>query len=172
MPAFQEEFVPIAKPNENIAVIGARGKNNIKYYRVVAVEPLPLFEKDFGAINAGETLREKEVEELYVNEGQLAQYRIRLVDDVELYIKQPKSDTKFSTKKGTFKITRDIAGTDFVNLTEFYVFEDQTVLFDVKNPSSTTNLTQSRVQFAGFKYILEELKEKPDKYTVIAVQAL
>lgn len=170
MPAFQKDFEPIVKPGENIAVYGAGGEGKVKYFKVKAIEPLPLFEKDFGAINANSTLLNQEVKDLYVPNGQLAQYRIKLVDAVELTMKQPKSKTKFSTKTGTFKITKDIAGTDFVNLTEFFVYEDQTVLFDVTNPSSSA-LTNSKVQFAGFKYMLEELTEEPEKYTVISVQA-
>jgi len=171
MPVYREEFEPVALPGEYIKVIGAGGKNNVRYFRVVAIEPLPIYEHDFGAINAGQTLEKQEVEALYVPAGQLAQYRIRVVDDVRLYMYQPRSDAKFSTRKDRFHISRDIAGTDFVNLTEFFVFENQAVYFDVENPGST-NLSSSRVQFAGFKYVLEEVEKEPERYTTVAVQAL
>lgn len=175
MPVYAKDFEPIAKPSENVCIIGAEGKGNTEYYKIVAIEPLPFYEHDFGAVNAGQTLKDQEVKALYLNAGQLAQYRIRLVDDVELQLKQPKSDTKFTTKSGEFKISRDIAPifhcrTDFTNLTEFFVFEDQSILFNVTNPSDS-NIGSSKVQFAGFKYILEELDKEPDKYTTVIVEA-
>jgi len=170
MPVYAKDFEPIAKPSENVCIIGAEGKGNTKYYKIVAIESLPFYEHDFGAVNAGQTLKDQEVKALYLNARQLAQYRIRLVDDVELQLKQPKSDTKFTTKSGEFKISRDIAGTDFTNLTEFFVFEDQSILFNVTNPSAS-NISSSKVQFAGFKYILKELDKEPDKYTTVIVEA-
>jgi len=171
MPVYREEFEPIALPGEYIKVIGAGGKNNVKYFRVIAIEPLPVYEHDFGSINAGETKEKQEVQALYVPRGQLAQYRVRVIDNIRLYMYQPRSDSKFTTKKAKFYISPEIAGTDFVNLTEFYVFEDQSVYFDVENPG-TSNLSNARVQFAGFKYVLEEVKEEPERYTTVAVQAL
>ena len=160
--AFKEEFEPVALPNEKICLLPDK-----KYYRVVYVEQLPVVEKDFGAITAGNTLTDQEITELQMNKNELVQVRIEIVDDIEITVKQPKSVTRFTTKTTTFKINKYVSLT---NLSEIFSFEDTPkIYFDVKNISGG-DLSQSRIRFYGFKYVLEPLTEVPERATYVPVK--
>lgn len=174
MPVFSKNFEPIAKPSENVCIVGAGGKGAVKYFKVLGIEPLPALIKDFGAITNGTSVTST-VDELYLNKSQLAQYRMKLIDNVVVKIYQPAANTRSATKSGTFTINQNIAPNDssveFSPLTEFYIYEDQEIKFEVINESGS-DLSSSKILFAGFKYKLKELEEEPDKYTTVYVETL
>ena len=158
---FKSDFEPVALPGENICILPER-----KFYRVKYVEPLPEIEKDFGAISASSTLSDQEVEEIYMPKNELAQYRVTLkTPGLKLKVKQPRGTGRFLTKKQQAVITDLTSGT---NLTEIFQFEDTTFIVDVTNTTSS-NLSESKVVFSGFRYVLEPLKEEPEKYTCVPV---
>lgn len=164
------EFKPTLKYGDVIYI-----KEKEKFYRVKGVEPIPLIEKDFGAITAGSTKSDQEVEELYVKDLRLAQYRIYIVtDNIEITIAQPKARKRYATKKSIGKITRfhALAWDMLGPLTEIWIFEDENkIYFDVKNVGST-DVSESKVYFIGYQYELEEYKGTPPEFKVIELEAL
>lgn len=146
-----------------------------KFYRVKGVEAIPLIDKDFGAINAGATLQDQEVTELYLKENRLAQYRIYVVtDNIEITIAQPKARKRYATKSSIGKITRfhSLAWDILSKLTEIWIFEDENkIYFNVKNAGST-NLSESKVYFLGWQYDLEEYEGTPPEYKVVELESL
>jgi hypothetical protein len=163
--AFSPTFAPIAKFGEYIKLVPDN-----KFYRVASVEPLPTFVQDFGSLaaNGKDTDRIDIVSTfLRMPEKTLAQLRMKLLDDFNLYLYQPKAKAKGTTTFITSRVdfhTQELSS----NLTEFFQFEDRSAGIVRENPSATT-LPKTRVLFYGFKYTLEEVTETPEKYTVVPV---
>jgi len=168
MPAFRLEFEPVVKPGENIAVQFA---DKIEYYLVEHVEPLQPIVHDFGSIAAETEEEDKEVEGLYMPDGEIGQYRFLLLDDFEVEVKQPKAKSKWTTEKVTTRVTYANQWLDpTLAKSELFVFEDEKVYFDVKNPTKVAR-TVNRALFFGFRLKIKPIP-KPPVYTTISVEVV
>jgi len=169
--AFLPELKPIALVGENVALFR---ENRWFYFTVTYIDPLYPFVKDFGAISAGETLESQEVSELEVGEGWLGHFRVIPIDDIEITVRQPKAKTRGVVSSTVVsKISKYLVTLGITNLSEIFVWEGtagKEVFFDIKNPTDY-DLAMSRVLFTGYKYALEELKEKPTRFTALMVGA-
>lgn len=172
--AYQESFVPIAKVGENLCVIKG-DKDILGYYKVLYIDPLPEHTYDFGpaaaaGIASGSTDADNEISNLYLDDGQLAQYRFYVVDDIEVSIKQPMAKTHWTTK-GVKETLTAFTQQVFKGLQhmDIFVWEEEKVYFDAKNPTKYT-IYKARVRFIGYRYILEKI-EKPEKFTVVPIEA-
>jgi hypothetical protein len=165
--AFEEKLVPIAAPDENILI---RPEN--RAFRVKRVIPLPTFIFDFGSLAATTKDTEpidivKDTAKLEMEDNCLAQFRMKVLDDFEVYFKQPKTTSKWVSVHREFCFDMH---TPTENLTEWFQFEDRSAGI-VRNNPSTTALNKTRIMFYGFKYELEELRGIPPKYTVVEVSS-
>ncbi|MEM2262331.1 MAG: hypothetical protein QXK24_07760 [Ignisphaera sp.] len=163
MPSFKKELEPIALPDEIIKIIPQE-----RFYRVKKVVPLPTFVHDFGPMAANTKDTEpldivKDTVKLEMPRLTLAQFRIQVLDDFELLLKQPKTTSKFTTTHREFFVSMK---TPYDNLTEFFQFEDRSAGIVRNNPNGA--LDKTRVMFYGFKYELEEVSPSP-RYTVVEV---
>ena len=165
--AYSLQFEPVARVGENIRIL-PDGIEGAGYYRVAFLEPIHPIVKDFGALAAGGDTGDQEVSELYMQDGELAQYRIILLDDVEVLIKQPATKERFSTKVGATRLTYQ---GQFIRpgSHEIFVFEDSPkVKFVVYNPGLAP-IPTSRLMFIGFRYKLERLERPPDRWTAVTI---
>jgi len=160
----REAFEPVAQIGEFVELIGSKG--HIGYYRITFLESLPEYVIDFGSVSAGASLADKQPEELKMRIKEIAQYRFEVLDDVEITAKQPRAIARWSTDKVMFKVT---PLTKPEQLTEHFVFEDNPPFYTIYNPTSY-DLPRSRLRFKGFRYALEEVVEKPEKYIIIPVE--
>jgi len=161
---YREAFEPVAQIEDFVELIGSKG--HIGYYRITFVETLPEYIVDFGSVSAGASIEAKQPEELKMRANEFAQYRFEVLDDVEVTARQPKAISRWSTEKVMFKVT---PLTKPENLTEHFVFEDNPPFYTIFNPTSY-DLPRSRLRFKGFRYTLEKVVEKPEKYIVIPVE--
>ena len=100
-------------------------------------------------------------------DGELAQYRLILLDDVEVLVKQPATKERFSTKVGPTKLTfkdQMLRPGSY----EIFVFEDRKVKFKVYNPTNEIQPT-ARIMFLGFRYKLEKLDKAPERWTAVFI---
>lgn len=164
---FRERFEPIVLIGENLHLMP-----DDKYYRVVFLEGLPLIEHDFGATSSGDELRNQEITEIYLGDNELGQYRMMVVDNLKVYVKQPSGIGKWLTRNGQAYLidysTYSQAFSESLQLTEFYQWEDTPFIVDVT--ATADNTTASRLWFFGYRYVLEELKEVPQVATTVWTQ--
>lgn len=170
--AFQPEFKPIARVGENIL---CQPEDKYGYFKVLYLEPLPEIVHDFGPLDPDSETGDKEVTALYMPDGELAQYRIIPLDDIIITsLKQPLAKTRWSAKNVNFQLTKTSLQqlmTSPMHISEIFVFEDEKVYFNVKNPTQYRQ-EKNRVKFIGFRYKLEKLRAKPPVYTVVPVEGM
>jgi len=165
--AFSLQFVPVVRKGENLELI----KNDtdiLGYFRVLYIEQLPQVDSDFGSINKESSTGDTEITNLYMPDGELAQYHCICLDDLELTISQPKAKKRFAAKNVVHALTA-LAQQVAPNLSAFFVWEDEKVYFDAKNPTKY-NRKRNRVRFIGFRFILEKLTVKPGVFTTIPIE--
>jgi len=162
-----EPFEPIAQIDQFVKLIPQE-----EYYVVKWIEPLPDIIRDFGAIGAEGVKEDVEVDELYLEEKRLGQYRIIPLDDITIEVKQPKAGIRYATKKVIAIISfRTVLANPAGNIREIYVWENGKIFFTVKNPRKY-DIAMSRVMFLGYQYMLEPVVEVPKVYTVVPTQAI
>jgi len=162
--AFREIFEPIVKVRENIRLLPVG-----TFWEVLFVEPLHPIEYDFGSINAGASTGDTEITDLYMREGELAQYRVILLDDITITVKQPKAKTRYATEEKVTEISpfsHQIFKTMHPN--EIFIFEDEKCYFVAKNPTRY-NRDVNRVRFIGWKFVLKSIAQ-PEKWTDIPIE--
>ena len=154
----QYVFEPFADIGEVVAILTTEGS---WIYRVITyAEPLPPSEegmiKDFGAISNGETLENQELPLIKMRGNELGQFRFEVLDPIKVKVAQPQGITRFMTKNTVAWVTQLTKERDpSMRLTEFFVYGGDAPTFTVMNDSGS-DLTKSRVQFYGWRFILRD----------------
>lgn len=165
---FDPEFQPVQRENGFIKTLPLN-----KFYRVLYVEQLAeVPPKDHGVVAAETTLADQEFTDLYVNDDEVAQYRLIPVDDVVVTLKQPLAESRFTGKNATGRITQfqqPPVWTERYNLAEIFVFKDDKVFLDITNPTKYVQ-QMTRVQPIGFRYVLEPVMQQPTQYVALPTQ--
>lgn len=161
---YVELFEPVAKPRENIRIVPDN-----KYYRVEYVEPIYGILISLGSVSAESTGSLKELTELDLNPLEMGQWRIVLLDDINLIVKQPRATQKGTTKIESTKISPHLMLLDpSLKFTELFTFEDKTRIF-IQPENPTKYSVNARILVFGWKFLLAELESPPAKYTDIPV---
>lgn len=131
-------------------------------YLINYVEQIPLANpivRDFGSIAANTTSAGVSLQTpLEMDGAEIAQWRIKLLDDLVLQINQPQNLPRFLAKNARSRITKWGQMFDpFDAMSEIAVFQDEYPYVDVINPTDYTQVT-TRVAFYGFRYRLSELQ--------------
>ena len=150
---------PIAHIGQNILIY------RLKHYELMRVlyrEGIPAsapMMRDFGTIAPGITLAGQSMQaQLEMPEGQLGQFRIQCLDDIQVTIWQPRSVGLHQVKNTIAQVTAFTSIYDQdAHTTEFNVFEDTWPYFDITNPRRVATGLTSRVVMWGFKYALERI---------------
>jgi len=174
MPAFQLEFVPIAKVEENVGLYQYVAKKKARYFMVKFIEPLNPVEHDFGGLAAESSTGDQEVpnDRLYLPDLEMGQYLVIPLDDVYIKVKQPLAKSRWVTKGQITELRKRYYSYEplkHMNLGQIFVFEDEKVFFDVRNPIKYPIL-KSRVIFPGFRFVLEELEVRPERFTWVPIE--
>ena len=162
---FSNSFEPILLENMTATLFGS--EINPEGLPVVckAVMALPEYYKDFGALVAATWDTDNEDTNLEVGTMELAQYRMRILDDMKCRLKNPSAVQQWRTSKTNFylpKFPTDVADeflkNYFFKASEFFVFQDDaTPRFDFYSDLVSTT---ARVLFSGWKFKLERLPTK------------
>jgi len=167
--AFSWHFEPVVQIDEKVLILTNTDRIPA---RVTWIEPVPYLEKDFGAIAAGGTTDETEVEEVYVEDGEFAQWRMTiLTGNVILYKHSCPRATPYYVLKKTEGQLIDNSSYSYeaikrLQLTEFYQYQDLGRYMVLKNIGGS-NVTESKVAFFGYVFQFEELDRIEKPYTAI-----
>lgn len=167
------EFRPIVQSRMNIRIMPER---DYGFFVVDGVEPTGKLSYDFGeTISGGKESEGLEFDELYMGRNELAQWRIWLIDDIEINLNLiGRSATRGSTKYDvTTAYSFSMDTNHYDSQSQFFTFQDEKIFFDVKNPTQTS-ISQERVVLMGFKYSLTEIdvekERKPDRWTDVPMK--
>ena len=163
---FSSEFDPILLPRETAHII----TSNMEFdAECVAVGALPEYEKDFGSLTAATWDTDNEDANLEMSNNELAQLRMRVLDDVKVRFNNLAPTRQWRTSKADFYLRQFPleSGEDFLKeflfkASEFFVFGDDTPRFDFY---STIALATARVKFSGWRFRLKKIGT-PGKATI------
>ncbi|MEM2849056.1 MAG: hypothetical protein QXI36_02130 [Candidatus Bathyarchaeia archaeon] len=160
---YSEKFEPVVQPNEYIQTFPT-----VNYYIVKAIYPLPLLEVDLcdsDHLNANLTTTESaevEIDDVYLDDLELAQLRLIPRDDFAVtWMAKPKARPYITTRNRTWQIqgimddARTNPANEHLQTQEIYQFEDTE--FWIKAKANTTTLTTARLEFFGYRFILEKV---------------
>jgi hypothetical protein len=123
---------------------------------------MPEYVADFGALTAGTWSRDNEDTNLEMGSLELAQLRMRVLDNMRVQLKHPAAVQQWRTNRTNFFLRQFPDSGDWDPLkdflfraSEFFVFQDDnTPRFDIY-PYVT--LTASRIWFGGWRFKLEPI---------------
>lgn len=170
---FREQFEPVVNVGENVELLPL-SKN--QYVKVDYIEPLPRLEIQLPALVAGVETADTEITQLYMENGEFAQFRILPVDpDVFItFFAQPRAQRHWATKNSVWQSIADFAdprmnpAVEKYNLNEFFQLEDEGLWMRFL---SILGSPTPRIEVYGFRYCFSTLKDKPALITPIPVWA-
>ena len=92
---YNSDFEPILLVGETARLHKSDGDIDIE---ALAVNALPEYSNDFGAVAAASWLRDETTTATELDTRELAQFRLRVIDDVRLYLKNPQSTKYWRTR--------------------------------------------------------------------------
>jgi len=167
---YAKDFEPIVQPGEYIELYP---RSEREVYVVEMVFPLPLLEVDLcdaDHLNATLTTSESgeiEIDDVYADNQELLHFRMIPRDDFAVtWLAKPKSRTFFTTKNKTWMLQtveddpRTNPAVEHLQLHEFFQFEDTEMWLKAKSNSAT--LSNARLEFFGWRYILTKVSSVPN----------
>lgn len=148
----------MALAGENLLLVSSKGGYGL--YTIAYLEALPVsgpLMGDAGALNAGaNNAAYNPTAILGMAYGQLAQWRAKILDDINVIVGQPSALARYATQSQTARWSRFLTLWELDYMTEFFMFENQigqSPVFNVLNPTSK-NIAHSRIAFYGFRFVL------------------
>lgn len=152
-----------------------------EFYKILYIEGVMRSDpvtQDLGALAAAATTAVTQITLLQMPDLEFAQLRMEVLDDVEVIVYQGRADQRHKLFTRVATLNRFLPLFDpCAHLTEMYEFEDNYIFLQATNQTSYA-LTQARVVFWGFRYVLEALTEYswrkqalPDVWTRIPATA-
>lgn len=161
---FSDDFRPILLPNETATLKGSQFPTEGQPVMCAAVGALPEYYKDFGSLTAAKWDSDNEDTNLELGSKELAQFRMEILDDFKLQLKNPAPVEQWRTSKENFYLRMFPVEPDqdwlkklLFKMSEFYVYEQDTPRFDLY---AEVAQSQSRVIFRGWKLKVKEITEK------------
>lgn len=163
MPRFDTDFNPILLEGMNATLFGSQFSSSGLNVVCVGVGALPEYQKDWSTLATVTWSYDNEDTNLEMPKMELAQLRMRVIDDFKVQIKHPSSVSQWKTSKANFYLRQwfeddDDAYKNFLwKASELLIFEDTTPRFDLY---SETTRSQNRIVFSGWRFKLKEIAEK------------
>lgn len=162
---YKSTFEPILRRGHSVVLIGSSFSESGDSYRCVAVDALPKYIKDFGALTASTWANDNTDTNLEAGNRTLVQMRVRVLDDMQMKLKNPQSVMKWRTAKTAFHLPKfpsmDEASDSERDLLfmqgEFFYWEDNVPAFDFY---SELALGTSRVEFTGWRFKLQGISQR------------
>jgi len=152
-----------------------------EFYKVLYVEPLMRSHEltfNLGAPAAAAILAVTQITLLQMPDLEFAQVRMETLDDVDIIVYQGRADQRHKLQNvvATFSRYNALFDPD-AHLTEVFEFEDNFIFLQATNNTGYA-LTQTRVVFWGYRYVLETLpkyswkqQQLPDVWTRVPATA-
>ena len=157
---YNSDFEPILLVGETARLHKSDGDIDIE---ALAVNALPEYSNDFGAVAAASWLRDETTTATELDTRELAQFRLRVIDDVRLYLKNPQSTKYWRTRSVDFYLPQFPEDVAFLQnfyfvASEFLVWEkDYQPAFDIYAPLAVGT---SKVLFSGYKFRCRQIPNK------------
>lgn len=153
------DFEPLYLPGETVRLVKSDGEIDVE---IKAVDGLPLYQADFGSQTATTWDLNNTDQNLRMNKFEFSQLRIRVLDDVQLYLSNPASVQRWRTSLTRFYLPQwpdeDFLQRFFFAASQFYIWEDvNDPSFDIYPPRT---LPEARVQFMGYRFSCRQIKTK------------
>ena len=151
------EMEPIVDPGQQLLVVDREGYN---LYRAAFIEPLPysralVVDLITGTVATGAAGAQVSMTNLLdMQDNQAGQFRMEVLDDIDVLVSQPQSVARYSTRNvsspvSMFSKLRDRCA----HTTETFILgQDRTYMTPTNNGGR--GITLGRVAFWGFKYVL------------------
>ena len=166
--SFKTQFEPIFLPGETAKLITETTQANVE---CVAVGALPEYVKNFGALTALTWSNDNQDTNLEMTTWELAQLRMRILDDFKLVFNNLSPTRQWRTAKTDFYLRQwpQQTGEDFLKeflfkVSEFFIFEDDTPRFNLYSDMGTT---KSTIVFSGWRFRVKQTTAVPK--TIIRV---
>jgi hypothetical protein len=165
-----KDFEPVVQPEMNVRIFDST--KTYGYFEVTHVEPVGYIIKDFAVTISSESWsRGNEFQEVYVQDSEMAQWRMKVLDDIEVRLAQLGKELKRGSLKYGVPVNVSLM-TELIDetlkSTEFYTYRDEKVYVDIYNPTQSS-ISRNRVVVFGYKFKLNKLDSKPGKYTNIPI---
>ena len=170
---YKHELEPIVKIGDYVKLfLGTRGA---VYGKVVYIEPLQPRVKNLGPLDAASTGTwpmpgpSIKLNEMALGGREWGQWRLVVLDDFLLNVNVPGAMPKWQTRDAqTPESLLDSAiGRD--QLVELYTYTDEFIpTVQPLNPLFESQ-PLARILFYGYRYVIEPVRNEPEKYTVIPV---
>ena len=162
---YNPDFVPILLEGQTITLYGSEISVEGLNCKCIAVGSLPEDINDFGALTAATWDTDNEYTDLEMGTMELAQYRFRVLDDMQCRLKNPSAVQQWRSKSNNFYLPQfpNQGGQDWQKVylwmaSEFFVFQDKgTPRFDFYSPIILVN---SRCAFSGWRFKLQKIDTK------------
>lgn len=173
---YNQFFEPSVRITDNYGVLTTSG--TWRFFNCQYVEPLPAsvdMVYDAGAISADSVSRANAVDIIEVegsakvetDVSEVAQLRFYPIDDIAIAVKQPAASGRFKTRSNEIRVDYKTIELDpTLKSTEIYVYEDDVPSLDVYNLTNY-DLTQSRIQFFGWRICGTQLAQRPNTLTYL-----
>ena len=166
MSRYANEFDPILPEGMTATIFGQAMKRGIPEgglnVKCVSVGALPEYQKDWSTLTTVTWSRDNEDTNLEMGPMELAQLRMRILDDFKVELKHPAAVQQWRTARTNFYLRQwpgdeDDAYKNYLwRASEFFVYEDTTPRFDLY---SELTRTQNRIMFSGWKFKLRKITE-------------
>ena len=159
--AFDLEFKPILLPNETALLMGSQFPGDGQPVICIAVGALPEYIKDFGSLSADTWDTDNEDTNLELGGLHLGQFRVAVLDDIKVQLKNPAPVEQWRTARAYFYLRQfpTEPGYDWLSrvlfaMSEFYIWEDNTPRFDLY---CEDGISTSRLLFRGWRFKIEKI---------------
>lgn len=159
---YSDNFDPIFLEGFTAKIFGSGLPQDGKNVRCVSVDAMPEYINDFGALTAGVWLTDQQDNNLEMNTYELSQLRIRVIDDVQVRLRNSPPVQRWRTLRTAFYLPQFPQGDDeflkrwLWKASEFFVWENNDPMFEMFSSIATTTC---RLLFAGWRFKMEEIKE-------------
>ena len=159
---YNEHFDPILLEGHTANLFGAELPVEGLPVRCVTLGALPEYMKDFGTLTAATWDTDNSDTNLEMGKYEMAQLRMRIVDDIQLKLKNPSPVAQWRTMSTQFYLPQFPIGDSETFLkhflfraSEFFAFEDDIPAFDLYSAAGSAT---ARVLFSGWRFKLEQLR--------------
>ena len=164
---FSANFQPVLLEGLTASIFGTQVDPGGLNVVCRAVMSLPELQHDFGALTAAVWSGDLQDADLQCGTMELAQYRIRVMDDVQVRLKNPGSVQQWRTLSGQWYLPKFPQGEGQDWLKEFYWMASEFFVFQDRDdprfnlfPMVPATAVTSRVLWSGWKFKLEKIAQK------------
>ena len=166
---YKHELEPVVRLEENVKLLVPGGE---VYGKVVFAEPIQPQIINLGPITAASTSNPlavgstRKLSEMELGEEEFGQWRLFVLEDVLLEVRQPSSMGRFLTKNGPTLVNKFTISVP--QIAELYTYKDY-VPTVVPYNYHFKEIDNARILVFGIRYIMEPLTTKPSEYTVVPI---